>query len=284
MSFAALLKRVVETQGLCRIPVTGSSMDPVISEPSQVVIEYVPFAQVECGDVVAFTIETDLLVHRVVARTEITLITSGDNLDLLDPPVHERDYIGRVGGQHIEDTTLEPVIRMHRKIVYPQPMNQVHLWIFVDPRQSIGGLAEFASEWGVSMNVLPRTAIGVSRDTLAELRARLPPTGLKIGVSRGAVASLESLPSLLPLQGGGQAHFLLGCNFGNVVFDEGCLLPPDMVDCHIRLGAPHLEENAVLAAACLLGGIAALVQNRGCWGSASDGERPTVGQRVAQRG
>lgn len=81
------------------IPITGSSMLPLIWDGDHVLVAHGP-AGVRRGDVIVFRCEGRLVAHRVLCiygdDTGITFVTKGDNALHLDPPVNADEMVGRV--------------------------------------------------------------------------------------------------------------------------------------------------------------------------------------------
>jgi signal peptidase len=90
----------VRTLGMGTFVVTGSSMEPVISEGALVIVEPVSPTAVSRGDIITFEHYGQMTTHRVIAidtsnATSPTFTTKGDANAVADPePVH---FPGQVG-------------------------------------------------------------------------------------------------------------------------------------------------------------------------------------------
>lgn len=81
------------------IPITGRSMLPLIRDGDYVLVAH-GCTGVRRGDVVVFRHRSKLFAHRVLAACEgiagATFVTKGDNVPHFDPPIGNREIIGRV--------------------------------------------------------------------------------------------------------------------------------------------------------------------------------------------
>lgn len=79
-----------------RFQVHGDSMYPVIHSGDYVLVEPVALTDVRLGDVVLSLTARGLTAHRVVAITQTTITTCGDNALDNDPPITAAELLGRV--------------------------------------------------------------------------------------------------------------------------------------------------------------------------------------------
>jgi hypothetical protein len=91
-----LAAEVLDRFGEVRLRVTGSSMLPSVRPGDVLTIRRCVMSAVESGAIVLFTRDGRLFAHRVVARRNTHLITSGDALEWQDPPVRPDQLLGRV--------------------------------------------------------------------------------------------------------------------------------------------------------------------------------------------
>jgi signal peptidase I len=95
-----LAAEVVRTFGEVRLRVFGTSMVPSILPGDLVSIQRARISEISSGEIVLYSREGRLFVHRVVACTnspeQPLLITRGDRLDHNDPPVYSAELLGRV--------------------------------------------------------------------------------------------------------------------------------------------------------------------------------------------
>ncbi|AUG81141.1 hypothetical protein CFP65_6486 [Kitasatospora sp. MMS16-BH015] len=96
----ALLRRALASVGRAKVRTTGRSMLPAIAPGTVVTLVARPFGEVVPGDVVMAVLGGRLIAHRVVRATGAALLTLGDNLPLLDPPVGPEQYLGVVPECH----------------------------------------------------------------------------------------------------------------------------------------------------------------------------------------
>lgn len=93
-----LAVEVLRTYGSLRLGVTGWSMFPAVWPGDTIYIEATNISDVSEGDVVLFGREQRLFAHRVL-RDVISgtgLLTRGDAMRVPDPPVSERELLGKV--------------------------------------------------------------------------------------------------------------------------------------------------------------------------------------------
>ena len=125
---SALAAEVVRSFGGLRLRVLGTSMAPSILPGDLVSIQRATLDEISRGEIVLFSRDGRLFVHRVVsvapAPNAPCLITRGDRLRNDDPPVSPSEFLGRVlsierGGRRFQpDRTMkgwsrfiQPVLR-----------------------------------------------------------------------------------------------------------------------------------------------------------------------------
>jgi signal peptidase I len=95
-----LAAEIVRTFGEVRLRVFGTSMVPSILPGDLVSIQRAGISEISSGEIVLYSREGRLFVHRVVACTnspeQPLLITRGDWLDHNDPPVNSAELLGRL--------------------------------------------------------------------------------------------------------------------------------------------------------------------------------------------
>ncbi|CAG1023006.1 signal peptidase I [Methylococcales bacterium] len=81
------------------IPITGCSMLPLIRSGDIVLVEH-GCTGVRLGDIVVFRFKSKLIAHRVLHKYEGNFgpifITKGDNVLHFDPPISNKEIVGRV--------------------------------------------------------------------------------------------------------------------------------------------------------------------------------------------
>lgn len=86
---------VLRSYGKLRLRVTGASMLPAVRPGDIVWVSSDGVTRSAPGDIVLFTRQERLVVHRVV-RTKPCWITRGDSLNYNDPPISCDDLLGRI--------------------------------------------------------------------------------------------------------------------------------------------------------------------------------------------
>jgi len=90
---------VVRSLGRVHLRVLGTSMAPSVLPGDLVCIQRVAFREISLGEIVLFTRDERLFLHRVVSRVAEgetpRLITRGDRLAHNDPPVTSSEFLGR---------------------------------------------------------------------------------------------------------------------------------------------------------------------------------------------
>jgi len=95
-----LAAEVLCSTGALRLQVSGTSMLPAVWPGDTLLIERVESQKVSEGDIVMFGRDRRLVVHRVIGRIETPaesmIVTRGDAMPEPDPPIPERDLLGKV--------------------------------------------------------------------------------------------------------------------------------------------------------------------------------------------
>jgi signal peptidase I len=95
-----LAGEVLRSSGTLRLRVMGWSMLPVVWPGDTLVIERVENGTVSEGDIILFRRDRRFFAHRVVGKSsaagDAQLLTRGDALAQADPPVGDRDLLGKV--------------------------------------------------------------------------------------------------------------------------------------------------------------------------------------------
>ncbi|MCU0610600.1 MAG: S24/S26 family peptidase [Candidatus Eisenbacteria bacterium] len=97
----ALVRESLSRHGRFTLTARGGSMNPAVPDGSVVVVEPAAFSLARYGEIVMATYGgTWHVIHRIVGRDRRAgmLLTKGDSLDGLDPPVDEAMFLGRVAG------------------------------------------------------------------------------------------------------------------------------------------------------------------------------------------
>ena len=91
-----LAAEVLRSTGRVQLAAFGYSMLPNLWPGDHLTIEARPFEQIEVGEIVLFARHDRLFLHRVVRIDKDHLITRGDAMPLMDPPVSARELMGTV--------------------------------------------------------------------------------------------------------------------------------------------------------------------------------------------
>jgi hypothetical protein len=92
-----LAGEVLRSSGKLRLGVTGWSMLPTLWPGDTLIIEQADSTAVSAGDIVLFARERRFFVHRVIASgAGRDIQTRGDAMPKMDPPVSDRELLGRV--------------------------------------------------------------------------------------------------------------------------------------------------------------------------------------------
>jgi len=93
-----LASQVLVSSGSLRLKVTGWSMLPAVWPGDTLVIERADRKAVSEGDIILFRRDRRFCIHRVVSKVteDSTILTRGDSNPEPDPPVADRDLLGKV--------------------------------------------------------------------------------------------------------------------------------------------------------------------------------------------
>lgn len=92
-----LAAEVLRTCGRLRLQVRGWSMLPAVWPGDTLLVEKIEPGAVGPGDIVLFTCERRLFVHRVVKELgDARLLTRGDAMSAPDPVVDRHELLGRI--------------------------------------------------------------------------------------------------------------------------------------------------------------------------------------------
>ncbi len=91
-----LVGDVTRTAGESRLRVTGASMLPAVWPGDVITVQRRSWPDLRPGQIVLFRRDDRLVAHRVLSMSDGRLITKGDSLVAVDPPVEESEIIGQV--------------------------------------------------------------------------------------------------------------------------------------------------------------------------------------------
>jgi hypothetical protein len=104
---------VLRSSGRLRLRVNGWSMLPSVRPGDTLVIEQVSGHEIAEGDIVLFSRDLRLFVHRVVdRRNETSIVTRGDAMRVSDSPINENELLGRVVMLLRNGSLIEPRRRL----------------------------------------------------------------------------------------------------------------------------------------------------------------------------
>ena len=107
-----LASAVLRSSGKLRLRVTGWSMLPSILPGDTLVVESAKKSTISEGDIVLFGRDRRLFAHRLIAKSDSPLnseiLTCGDAMPQPDPPVGERELLGRVSHVVRNGRCIEP--------------------------------------------------------------------------------------------------------------------------------------------------------------------------------
>jgi signal peptidase I len=105
-----LAREVLRSSGTLRLGVTGWSMLPTLWPGDTLIIERTKSDGVVSGDIVLFARDRRFFVHRVVTRTADaeSIHTRGDAMTQMDPPVSNRELLGKVVSVERNGTFVVP--------------------------------------------------------------------------------------------------------------------------------------------------------------------------------
>ena len=89
-----LLIENIKNSGEMELPVLSTfSMEPLILSGSKVIVRYGQLEDINLGDIVVFKQKNNLIAHRCIDVANDFLLTKGDNLSELDPPISNSGII-----------------------------------------------------------------------------------------------------------------------------------------------------------------------------------------------
>jgi hypothetical protein len=101
-----------------RMRINGTSMAPLLKNGEAVMIQPIPTESLQIGDMIAFRQDGQIITHRLVATQQNVLITMGDNVYALDPPISAEKILGKVTACQIADKE-KTLFGGHWKIIHP---------------------------------------------------------------------------------------------------------------------------------------------------------------------
>ena len=108
----SLAAEVLQSTGWLQVRASGISMLPTLWPGDCLTIQSHSFEQVQPGDLVLYVRSGRFFIHRVVRKYRFDernfLVTRGDCMAEEDPPVLERDLLGKISAIHRGDCRILP--------------------------------------------------------------------------------------------------------------------------------------------------------------------------------
>jgi signal peptidase I len=106
-----LAGEILRTSGTLRLRVTGWSMLPTLWPGDTLTVEQTSSEAVAPGDIVLFARDRRFFVHRVIEKKsgDQGIQTRGDAMPQMDPPVSNRELLGRVVSIVRNGKCIEPI-------------------------------------------------------------------------------------------------------------------------------------------------------------------------------
>jgi signal peptidase I len=109
---SSLAAEVLQSTGTLQLRASGVSMLPTLWPGDCITIQSYNFDQAQPGDVVLYARSGRLFIHRVMRKCRLgeerMLITRGDCMGEDDPPVQEKDLLGKITAIHRRNTRIVP--------------------------------------------------------------------------------------------------------------------------------------------------------------------------------
>jgi signal peptidase I len=103
---ADIFKKALSSEKSIQIRVFGSCMWPFLKNGEYIVINPANLKDICIGEIVLTYKEGNLLCHRVVIKKSDFIQTKADTFLRLDPPISEKDLIGKVVARKLQDKTV----------------------------------------------------------------------------------------------------------------------------------------------------------------------------------
>ena len=104
-SLVRLLEDALATGAYIKLKVISQSMSPTLQTGDIIKVQKIPLKQYHRGNLLVHIRKNELITHRLIVKKKQHWITKGDNSLNPDPPIHEKDILGRVceiqRGDHI---------------------------------------------------------------------------------------------------------------------------------------------------------------------------------------
>lgn len=95
-AYCELVAEVARRSGEVRLKVTGASMLPSVWPGDVVTVRSCDLGGVQPGQIVLYRREGKLTAHRIICVSRDHLITRGDSIPTVDPPVRAFEIVGQV--------------------------------------------------------------------------------------------------------------------------------------------------------------------------------------------
>jgi hypothetical protein len=204
-------------------------MLPSIASGSKVTIHKADFAGFTIGDVIAVDLEDRLLIHRVAWRDRSMVVTAGDNLPLLDPPVGEERFVGVVKAPR--KLQLRSVNTHHK----PCGARPIKISMVLPPGASLPAEITRSLPTGVKWRHGDADTLG--RPAANDVKR------FRVGISAAGKATFQDLAQAWPTISAPVIELFVGWRFGGGPnLERFELLDPAVARFHVRLRPePHVE-------------------------------------------
>lgn len=108
---------VAQRFGEVRLEVTGGSMLPAIWPSDCLIIQHREPEKIQPGQIILYSRNGGLVVHRVVSRDGREFVTRGDSLPQADPPVKPNEIAGEIVSIIRRGRRVAPELTLGRQIV-----------------------------------------------------------------------------------------------------------------------------------------------------------------------
>ena len=103
---------VLRSSGRLRLKVTGWSMLPAIWPGDILELERAKGGELSKGQIILFSRDRRLFVHRILKTDGSTMVTRGDSMPHPDPVVTGKELLGRVTGIERDERCIPPSTRL----------------------------------------------------------------------------------------------------------------------------------------------------------------------------
>ena len=155
----SLAAEVLRSTGMLQLRASGLSMLPTLWPGDCTTIQSYNFEQAQPGDLVLYVRSGRFFIHRVMRKCRLgegkILITRGDCMTEDDPPVQERDLLGKITAIHRHHIRIVP----GRKV---SPARLLTAWLLLSVARTQMRSYSLSNHGDVRLNVDCQAAVPVS--------------------------------------------------------------------------------------------------------------------------